>query len=76
MTRLQSPYRCALLAVFTVVLATATLGAIAEIFQRTDNADAKSRQAIGTGEELLQKMDDLESEVEDLKDQINQYRYR
>jgi len=81
----QTHDRRALLTVFVVVLAAATLGMIAAVSQRIDNADAEASQAIDAGQELDQKIgdleqemeqriDDLESELEDLKEQPRRYR--
>ena len=70
----QASDRRALLIVYVVVLTAATFGTLAEVFQRIDSADAEAGQASEAGQELGRKIEDIESELEYVKDQLRRYR--
>jgi phage shock protein A len=70
----STPEARALLVVFVVVLATAAIHTVANSFDRLETTDARARSATGAAQELKEKVDELESQLEELRDTFDERR--
>ena len=68
----STPEARALLVILLVVLASATLRTVTQAFKRIDAAEARARYATNTSEELLKKVEYLETQVEELGERVTQ----
>ena len=70
----STPETRALFVVCAVVLATAAIHTVANIFDLLETTDSKARSAAAATRELKEKIDELESQLEELTDKVDERR--
>ena len=69
-----SPESAALLCVLAVVLSTAIAQVVWQAHVRVDNADNRARSALSTALDLEQKLEELETTIDELRDELENQR--
>jgi peptidoglycan hydrolase CwlO-like protein len=69
-----TPEARALLIVFIVVLASVALQTMSQAFVRIESADNMARESIDAAQEARDKGDDLETQVDELRNELQEAR--